>query len=371
MPVDEYLRTVTELDIKGNQVAVIDALGRVVMRYVYDMLSTRLRQQSVDAGTRWMLNDALGKLMLGWDSRGHRSRREYDALHRPTNLHVRTGDQAEFLAERIVYGEGQPSDQALNLRGKVFRQFDGAGIVTNDRYDFKGNLLRKTRQLLEDYKNDVNWSQSPELEAALFATATTYDALNRITTLTTPDSSVARPKYNEANLLEFLSVNLRGADEPAPFVTYVNYNAKGQRSTIVYGNGAHTRYSYDPLTFRMIRLETSRKLDQARLQDLNYTFDPIGNITSIRDDAQETVYFRNHVVSPSNEYIYDAIYRLISADGREHAGRPGQPQTTFDDSPRMYQPLPLRRPCDVPLSRAIRVRRRRQHPQTPPLGPGR
>ncbi|HKM56809.1 MAG TPA: RHS repeat-associated core domain-containing protein, partial [Isosphaeraceae bacterium] len=128
--------------------------------------------------------------------------------------------------------------------------------------------------------------------------------------------------------------------EPTPFVTYINYNAKGQREIIEYGNGAHTRYTYDRLTFRMTRLLTIRKQDHARLQDLNYTFDPVGNITSIRDDAQETIYFRNHVVSPSNEYVYDAIYRLISADGREHAGRPGQPQTTFDDSPRMHQPLP-------------------------------
>jgi len=125
------------------------------MRYDYDMLSNRLSQISVDAGTRWMLNDAMGKLLLAWDSRSHRFRHQYDALHRPIHLHVRTGEYPEFLAERTVYGEGQPGDLALNLRGKPFRQFDGAGIVTYERHDFKGNLLRSTRQLLEDYKQDV------------------------------------------------------------------------------------------------------------------------------------------------------------------------------------------------------------------------
>jgi RHS repeat-associated protein len=338
--VDEHLATRTVLDIKGNQIAVIDPLDRVVMRSVYDIQNARLRQVSVDSGTRWMVNDSLGKLMLLWDSRAFRVRHDYDVLHRPTTLHVRKGDGAEVLAERIIYGEGQPNDQALNLRSKGFRQFDGAGIVTNERYDFKGNLLATTRQLLEDYKNDVDWLQSPELESVVFTTATTYDALNRPITLTTPDASVARPHYNEANLLESLSVHLRGADEPTPFVTYINYNAKGQRETIAYGNGAHTRYSYDPLTFRMTHLVTIREEDRARLQDLNYTFDPVGNITSICDDAQQTVFFRNHVVSPSNSYVYDAIYRLIAADGREHAGKPGRPQTTFDDGPRMHQPLP-------------------------------
>ena len=118
-----------------------------------------------------------------------------------------------------------------------------------------------------------------------------------------------------------LAVNLRGAEQPTPFVTFVNYNANGQREVIDYGNGAHTRYAYDPLTFRMVRLVTHRKHDHERLQDLHYTFDPVGNITSIRDEAQERVYFRNRAVSPSNEYVYDAIYRLITADGREHAGQ--------------------------------------------------
>jgi RHS repeat-associated protein len=339
-PVDEYFATRTELDIENNQRAIIDALGLVVMRYDYDMLNNRIRQISVDAGTRWMLNDSTGKLLLAWDSRSHRFRHEYDALHRPTHLHVRTGEHPEFLAERTVYGEGQPNDLALNLRGKPFRQFDGAGTVTYERHDFKGNLLRSTRQLLEDYKRDVNWAEEQELEPEIFAAETTYDALNRPITLTSPDASVARPRYNESNLLEALDVNLRGTAGSTPFVTFINYNAKGQREVIEYGNGAHTRYSYDPLTFRLIQLLTHRKTDDACLQDLHYTFDPVGNIVSIRDDAQDTTYFKNQVVSASCEYIHDATYRLIFAEGREHAGKPGQPQTTDDDVPRMNYPLP-------------------------------
>jgi RHS repeat-associated protein len=337
---EQHLATRTELNIEGNARSVTDALGRVVMHYDYDMLSARLRQVSVDAGTRWMLNDVGGKPLLSWDSRKHRFRYEHDALHRPTKLHSRKGGECEFLAERLVYGEGQVSDQALNLRGKVFRQFDAGGVVTNARYDFKGNLLSGGRQLLEDYKSDVDWSQSPELDKAVYTNSITYDALNRPILLTTPDASVAHPRYNESNLLEGLSVNLGGADEPTVFVTYVNYNAKGQREIIEYGNGVHTHYTYDALTFRLTQLLTRRTQDRARLQDLKYTFDPVGNIVSIRDDAQETVYFRNHVVAPGNEYVYDAIYRLISADGREHVGKAGGPQTGFDDSPRIHQPLP-------------------------------
>ena len=76
------------------------------------------------------------------------------------------------------------------------------------------------------------------------------------------------------------------------------------------------------------------------LQDLSYTYDPAGNITHIRDDAQQTIYFNNQVVTPDNDYTYDAIYRLIHADGREHIGQLSQPQTTWDDQFRVHLPQP-------------------------------
>lgn len=90
----------------------------------------------------------------------------------------------------------------------------------------------------------------------------------------------------------------------------------------------------------MIHLRTTRTHNHAHLQDLKYTYDPIGNITSIADHAQQTVYFDNQVVSPSNDYIYDAIYRLIEAHGREHIGLLARPQVDWNDQPRMNQPQP-------------------------------
>lgn len=63
----------------------------------------------------------------------------------------------------------------------------------------------------------------------------------------------------------------------------IDYDAKGQRTALLYGNGTSTAYIYDPLTFRLIRLLTTRGSEI--LQDLNYTYDPVGNITNLRDDA--------------------------------------------------------------------------------------
>ncbi|MDT7808809.1 MAG: hypothetical protein QOJ70_2622 [Acidobacteriota bacterium] len=338
--IEEKHATRFEYDIEGNQRSITDALGREVMSYEYSMLGVGIHQKSADAGERWMLNDVSGKPLRFWDSRDQQVRHEYDALHRTLRLFARTSGDAEKLVQQIVYGEGQQNDQALNLRGRAFQQFDGAGVVTNNEYDFKGNLRSYTRRLLQDYKDEPDWSLSPALESETFTTETIHDALNRPVSLTTPDTSVARPVYNEANLLEQLVVNLRGAAHARTFINNLDYNARGQRERIEYDNGTTTVYAYDPTTFHLFNLKTTRAADGAVLQDLTYTYDPAGNVTSIRDAAQQTVYFNNQVVSADSEYVYDAVYRLIGALGREHVGQAAQPQPTWDDQFRINLPHP-------------------------------
>lgn len=339
--VNENITTLTKFDIQNNQIAVIDALQREIMSYDYDMSKTKIHQHGADAGQRWSLSDVGGTPLRTWDSRDHEFRYQYDALRRPTNLLLKSGVAPEKLIERIVYGEGQPDDLTRNLRTRIAKQFDEAGLLTYKQFDFKANLVTASRQLLADYRAaGVDWSDSPELEADVYESANTYDALNRIVTSTTPDASVFRPYFNDANLLNRVEVNLRGAAEATVFVNAIQYNARGQREFIAYGNGARTRSTYDPVTFRLSHLKTMRHDERGPLQDLGYTYDPVGNITFIRDAAQENVYFKNQVVSASNSYTYDAVYRLVAADGREHIGQLSEPQLWNEDAPRLNQPLP-------------------------------
>lgn len=350
----ELYPTRVELDIEGNQRSVRDAIaqagdqqGRIVMRYNYDLLSNRIHQASMEAGERWMLNDVAGNLLRAWDSRGHAFRTEYDPVRRPVRAYVTGADSdnpsQELLTERLVYGEQHPEGEQRNLRGQLALHLDQAGALSNDRFDFKGNVLRVSRRLAQEYKRTVDWSAlepqfpsiattlldlaalevelGPLLETDTFTSRTTYDALNRPVTLQSPDNSVIRPYFNEANLLERIEANLQGAATVTAFVNDIDYDAKGQRTLIEYGNGVRTTYDYDPLTFRLEQMQTLRGAQP--LQDLGYTYDPVGNITHIQDDAQQTIYFRNRRVEPSNDYAYDAIYRLIEATGREHLGQAG------------------------------------------------
>ncbi|WP_206070408.1 SpvB/TcaC N-terminal domain-containing protein [Nodosilinea sp. P-1105] len=379
----ELYPTRVELDVEGNPRTVRDAFvqtndgqGRIVMHYAYNLLgpgdseeeagANRIYQSSMEAGERWMLTDVAGNPIRAWDSRGHTFRTEYDRLRRPLRSFVTGADPAnptqEWLTERLVYGEQHPENVQRNLRGQLYLHLDPAGAVSVESVDFKGNPLEILRRLAQNYKQGVEWraidaglptdaaerfdldrldaALAPSLEADRFISRTTYDALNRPVRLQTPDNSIILPTYNEANLLERMAVQLRGAEEVTAFVSNIDYDAKGQRVLIEYGNQTRTEYHYDPLTFRLTRLKTLRWSDLSQLQDLSYTSDPVGNITHIDDRAQQTLYFNNEVVTPSNDYTYDAIYRLITATGREHIGQVGQPHTTWDDQFRVNLPHP-------------------------------
>ena len=382
--------TRVEMDIEGNERAIIDAKGRTVMRYTYSMAgpeddeddenqhlpSNLLHQTSMEAGQRWMLSDVTGALIRAWDSRGHSFRTEYDPLRRPLRISVAGADSSnptqELLTERMVYGEQHPEAEKRNLRGTLFLQLDQAGAESTEANDFKGNPLQSTRRIATEYKQAITWSTvdallpsdatipfvpailkmalAPllETEAETYTSRSTYDALDRPVTLTTPhtptmQANVIRPGYNEANLLERVEANLRGATsngQPVwtPFVTNIDYDAKGQRRRVDYGNGVTTFYEYDLLTFHLTGLRTRRNATAfpndcpqpaptgwpgCQVQNLYYTYDPVGNIIHIRDQAQQTIYFRNRRVEPGASYTYDALYRLIEATGREHLGQVG------------------------------------------------
>jgi hypothetical protein len=141
--------------------------------------------------------------------------------------------------------------------------------------------------------------------------------------MTSPDNTVTLRSYNDGNQLEQVKSNLSreqvdGQPTWTTFISNIGYDAKGQRMLIKYGNNTSTMYSYDHNTFRLFRLQTQRW--GVALQSLKYFYDPVGNITGIHDDAQQTIYFRNQVIDPSNDYTYNPTYRLIQATGREYLG---------------------------------------------------
>jgi RHS repeat-associated protein len=280
-----------------------------------------------------------------------------------------------------------------NLIGQPVRHWDPSGLSTIERIDLSGEHAHVTGTLIKPDADGgtgvLNWgitNRSSLLEAETFRQITEYDALGRVKRLykwhrditfaasgaqqPTPGATnrvaVYEPEYGERGALvsEWLHIRATkttGSNGRVSFskdtqrsrqtIKQVTYNAKGQKLSTELGNGTTTRYTYDPETFRLTHLFTRRSGVIAAndcasntagaprpqrpcgVQNLHYTYDPVGNITHIQDDAQDSRFFANSFVEPSNHFIYDALYRLIEGTGRENAAAVAPPRNREDPWP--------------------------------------
>ncbi|PTQ98228.1 RHS repeat-associated protein [Mucilaginibacter yixingensis] len=344
-----------ETDLIQRFSKLYDQLGRNISRGHVNLVKQAIYTVTAEKGESWVFTDVMGRMVKTWDNDLSEIDADYDQLHRPVSTYV-TQSGNRTLFSHIVYGDlfADADATAKNLKGKAYQLYDQSGVVTVTGVDFKGNVTAANRQLATEYKQLVDWSPlhgltditaiqlaaAPFLETEVFESAAALDALSRPITVVLPDHSVIRPIYNEANFLASLDVQIHGVGSFVNFLAGQDYDAKGQRQFAAYGNGTVTNYFYDPLTFRLTNLIT--KLHQAdadtdSIQDLFYTFDPVGNITQIRDDAQQTHFFQNAVVYPEARYQYDALYQLVQATGREHVSLSTDNQSDHSDFPFINQ----------------------------------
>jgi hypothetical protein len=213
---DWYL-TRSSYDIQGNLINITDALGRVAFRYRFDLAKRRWRMDSIDAGRRDTIVDALGNPVEGRDSKGALTLQGYDVLHRPIRFWARDDGVGKItLRQHLEYGDGGNANQPAaerntardqNLLGQLTRHHDEAGLTTVAAVDFKGNLLDKFRRVIADgpilkvfeeapahgwqvTPFQVDWQPVAQqtlgdregelLEVAAYQTTASYDALNRV-----------------------------------------------------------------------------------------------------------------------------------------------------------------------------------------------
>ncbi len=355
-----YASVYTQTDMAGRESRIYDQLATAellqntagdysIARGISSYARTNLLGQAVYSwtavkGATYQLTDALGRMVRIWDNPDDATNRleystDYDVAHRPLKTYVQKGASARVCFAKTEYGQslkgGFTDPKANNLLGQAYKSYDQSGVITTEEIDFKGNPLRMSRQMTERFDQFIDWNNSVALERDIFETVSSYDALNRPIETTLPDNSILRPTYNTGGYMEELAVDVLGLGN---FVTYLrgqDFDAKGQQQRLQLGNGTITKFFYEAATFRLSNLLTENGSD--KLQDLHYTYDPVGNAINIKDDAQSSYYYNNQAIAPRKTYRYDALYRLIEATGRQHAGA-GAPQA--NSNPQYAAPLP-------------------------------
>ena len=331
-------------DIQGRQIESIDPrlyYSNVIkgtayynFKYQYAMGAddkTPFATDSADAGLNLSLNNIFGSFLWNRSPRNFDQVIYYDRLQRKLKIRVKglknDGTVAtDNVVETFTYGETQPQAEDGNLRGQLYQHQDQSGVIVNSRYSLQGQLLETIRQFTQEYKDYINWDATDQLETESYKSQFSFNASQQLISETTPDNSVTTNTYNQARLLD--QINVKFPDGTLqPIINHIEYNANQQRVAISYASGVNTTYTYEDTTLHLVKLYSTRSGKDATgkerptvIQDITYTYDPVGNITRTYDKTYRTVFYNNQKVEPLSDYTYDALYRLIRANGRQHPG---------------------------------------------------
>ncbi|WLH83035.1 RHS repeat domain-containing protein [Pseudomonas sp. FP2338] len=291
---------------------------------VYSLSGTLVRRNDVDAGMRLMLSAPSGQLMHAWDGRGAYQRHDYDALQRPVAVFEQAADQAQpYCVERLVYASPTPEHSALNSSGRLVRHADPAGTQVFDEYAITGQVQLQTRRFREA-PGEVDWplaqaDQNQQLESVRYTTRWKFDAVGGTLEQVDAKDNGRHFAYGLDGQAKHIHLTLKGGARKTVIERY-DYNAAGQVEAALLGNGVSSQAAYRAEDGRRHRLMAYRKNELAApLQDLNYDYDPVGNVSALRDQAQPTKWSHNTQVDASYRYEYDSLYQLTQATGRESA----------------------------------------------------
>ena len=327
-------------DLNGNLLTQTDAKGQVIT-FTYDALN---RLKTKTSGTTLnvtytyddTVNSGFAKGRLSKvDYTGGSTRFVYDLLGREIQS-VKTIDGQNYTVSRVYDNLNNVTKITYPDLSTVFYQYNSVGqlqVVSNDLAVMPPLVMNQT----PNAKSPTMFAWLKEKIGATFNIA----SLQAEQSEANSSSVIARndPRDDEAGVTKqsdgvvkwlrantalamtsfaskakFLIVKFytawiepyvfgiataEAAAPPTLFVKQIDYNANGQAMRVEYGNGIVTTQTYEALTFRLKRINTVK--GATVLQDLNYTYDAIGNIRTITD-AKNTA---------TQTFSYDHRNRLL------------------------------------------------------------
>jgi YD repeat-containing protein len=296
---------------------------------VYSLSRQVLRSDSVDAGTRLALLGLGAQVLFDWDSRGTRRDITHDSLLRPVAVFEEGESQSRRCVERFVYGQPVMGDPLQNQLGQVIRHDDPAGSVLFHAFAISAQCLENSRHYTVEL-NTPDWPEPIEDRQCLLEPGEgaishwRFGPLGQVL-----EQTDARGNRHGCELTldgRLRARHLQLKDDPAAqtLISDIHYNAEGQVTQEVAGNGVRTTLTYRPEDGRL-KERRAGKTGSELLQQLIYDYDPMGNVLSIEDKAIPVRYFANQRIDPISRFNYDSQYRLSDASGWEGGGR-----TRFD-----------------------------------------
>jgi len=257
-----------EYNLKDDLKRIEDAKGNETV-IVYDSLGRKRRLIDPDSGTTQYLYDAVGNLLAQFYNNLNVKVYDYDELERIKTKLCFDGTPP------IYYYYDEPASS--NGIGKLSRVVDHVA-TTKFNYDKEGRLTRFEK----------------EIDSDTYVYQTSYDILSRVDNMTYPDGEIVNYTYDvNSGLLEEV-------EGDAVYVQNITYDDKAKMEDLLLGNNVLTDYTYG-IDHRLDRIYS--ETPSGALQDLNYTYDKNGNISSINSVLASNI----------QSFSYDDLDRLTDA----------------------------------------------------------
>ncbi|MEL6805647.1 MAG: hypothetical protein AAFO91_17900, partial [Bacteroidota bacterium] len=188
-----------------------------------------------------------------------------------------------------------------NRVGRLYLTEDATG----GKELFYGPLGETTKSIRTVVINDT--------EVRTFIEEFMHDSWGRIQEQIYADGEVVSYHYDRGGKLN--RMDSRHLDFEYTYISEILYDKFEQRTSITYGNGAATTYSYDPERRWLEQMQASSE-EAGQFCNMQYGFDLVGNITSLDNLAEQTNVPGGIGGRYSHSYEYDPLYRLISAQGQ-------------------------------------------------------
>lgn len=342
LPAEARINTV-EYDLQGRIRALydprlsaahtLDSTSPANRSHLYNLVGMPLLSEGVDDGWDVTLMSAAGIVSTSWDARGTCWQTCYDDFVRPISFVETDSEQHSRTISRNIYAEVSDESASHNLCGQVLRAHDTAGTLITRDYNVRGQPLDQDRQFLKTLEiPDWNDGSAAEdlVEPQVLTSLWQYDALGAQLLQIDAKGNEQRTAYSISGDVQVVSLSL--ADQPERLIlSGLTYNAFGQVEQQTAGNGVISRSVYDPATGRLQSLTATRSPNQI-LQQLQYTYDPVGNIIRIEDTSKASDWYCNQRTDPVDTYEYDSLYQLIRATGCETV------DTTASPKPPAFRP---------------------------------
>lgn len=300
-PLNRMTRTVQDVGgIEAQITSAYNALDQVTQvtdpkglhtTYAYNGFGDLTRQVSPDSGATTFTVDAAGNRKTRTDARGITATYHYDALNRLTGIAYPDPNLDVGYSYDIAPDACDDSERFSKGRVGQVQHSAGSTAYCHDRF---GQITRKV-QTVNGVSSTVRYA---------------YTAAGRLAQLTYPDGSVA--DYIRDKLGRISEIGLTRRDQARQVVvTDVTYAPFGPATGWTYGNGRKLERPVD----NDYRAQAVHDAAAGGLS-LRFGYDPVGNITELKDGTGSTFLAR---------YGYDTLGRLTQTQD----GPTGTPIETY------------------------------------------